>query len=223
MQRRRHAAENADGEILAFLEPGAHPSANWLTSTLPFFAAPRSRRSSRRSSHRRAATPGARRRRDRRVAARKRLARLPLQAGEHPLHPRLPGALVSRSPRQLSGARPGDAPGAGRVRAHRRGGRTLYLPDASVTMPPAPLFRAHLPRIARYGLSRGIGVRRRASRRSGFRPSRRSRCSWALLGWLLLAAGQADAWIAVWAAYLAVVGLAAFFGGLRFRSARVGP
>ena len=35
---RRRAAENADGEILAFLEPGAHPSANWISSTLPFFA-----------------------------------------------------------------------------------------------------------------------------------------------------------------------------------------
>ncbi len=29
---------DADSEILAFLEPGAHPSANWLSSTLPFFA-----------------------------------------------------------------------------------------------------------------------------------------------------------------------------------------
>jgi hypothetical protein len=35
---RRRAAEEAEGEILAFLEPGARPSANWLTSTAPFFA-----------------------------------------------------------------------------------------------------------------------------------------------------------------------------------------
>ena len=45
---------------------------------------------------------------------------------------------------------------------------------------------------------------------------------WATVGWLLLAVGQADVWIAVWAAYLGVIGLAAFFGGLRYRSARVG-
>jgi hypothetical protein len=32
------AAEESTAEILAFLEPGADPSANWLSSSVPFFA-----------------------------------------------------------------------------------------------------------------------------------------------------------------------------------------
>ena len=37
-RRGEAAAEEAGGEVLAFLEPGARPSANWLSATAPFFA-----------------------------------------------------------------------------------------------------------------------------------------------------------------------------------------
>lgn len=46
--------------------------------------------------------------------------------------------------------------------------------------------------------------------------------AWALLGWILVPTGHSHAWIAVWATYLAVISFSAFFGGLRFRSLRVG-
>jgi hypothetical protein len=105
------------------------------------------------------------------------------------------------------------------------GGRILYLPDASVTIPPAPLVRPHLLRIGSYGRARGRLVRRR-----GLSAARASTVAllglvaWALLGWLLVLAGPVgvDVWIGVWGLYIAGVALAGFFGGLRFHSVRVG-
>ena len=97
------------------------------------------------------------------------------------------------------------------------------MPDASVTIPPAPLFRAHLCRIGGYGFSR----RRRASAGGVSRDSEsRARGGRAArlggIGWLLVPAGITDIWLAIWALYLAAMLFAAFFGGLRFRSVRVG-
>ena len=106
-----------------------------------------------------------------------------------------------------------------------QGGRTLYLPEASVTIPPAPLFRPHLRRVSSYGRARGVLVRRR-----GLAAARASTvalvalAAWTLLGWLLLLAGPAgtDLWLGVWGAYLLCVGAAGFFAALRFQSLPVG-
>jgi hypothetical protein len=104
------------------------------------------------------------------------------------------------------------------------GRQVLYVPDASVTVPPAPLFAGHLRRVASYGRTRGALVRRRGV--SAIRPSTIGAIVllvWALLGWLLAIAGRLEflTWLAVWCAYGVVVLFAAVLGGLRFGSSRV--
>jgi glycosyltransferase involved in cell wall biosynthesis len=224
MVTRRAKAEAADGKILAFVEPGAHPSANWLSSTLPFFG---------RSEIAAVVTPqlspsgGDVRQRAAAAIGESRLGSGSLNFRFKPGSIRITNDFPARSflVRRDSylALDPSTPPEQVVFELDRRGGRTLYLPDASVTMPPAPLFRSHLRRIGAYGLSRGLAVRTRGMSALGLPTlATVALLLWATAGWLLLAAGQADVWIAVWAAYLGVIGLAAFFGGLRYRSARVG-
>ncbi len=223
---RRRAAEQAEGEILALLEPGARPSANWLSSSLPFFARARVEA----VVTPQMAPPG-RNARERAAAS---IAESRIGGGS--LRFRFtPGAirLVSDFPATSFLVRrdrflaldPSTPPEQVVLELGSSGGETVYLPEASVTIPPAPLFRAHLRRISSYGHTRGVLVRRRGL--SAARPSTVAVLAlflWALLGWLLLLAGPAglDAWLAVWSAYLALVAIAAIFGGLRFYSFRVG-
>jgi len=224
--RRRAASEASSAEILAFLEPGAHPSANWISSSVPFFA---------RNDIHAVVTPqlapagGSLRERAAAAIAESRLGGGSLNYRYKPGAMRyvsdFPAAsLLVRRERFL--ALGPDTPEEDVVlELAGSGGRTLYLPDASVTIPTAPLFAPHLRRIRSYGRARGKLVRRR-----GLGAARASTVAllalagWALLGWLLLLSGPAgtEFWIGVWAAYFASVGLAAFFGGLRFHSLRVG-
>ena len=221
---RRRAAESADGDILAFLEAGAHQSANWITSTLPFFA---------REEVAAVVTPqlspsgGNRRERGAAAVAESRLGSGSLGYRFKPGSIRFTTDFPARSflvrRDRFLALDPATPPEEVVLGLNAVGGRTLYLPEASVTIPAAALFRAHLSRIGRYGLSRGIGVRRRGI--STIRISTVAAVGllgWALLGWILIVAGEGTTWIAVWAAYLAVVCFSALFGGLRFRSARVG-
>src|SRR5262249_13015013 len=146
-ERRWRLAEESPAEILALLEPGAHPSANWISSTVPFFA---------RSEIDAVVTPqlapaggGLRER----AAASRTESRL----GGGSLYYRYkPGAmryvsdfpaasLVVRRERFLA-LEPETPPDEVVLGLAARGGRILYLPEASVTIPPAPLFRPHLRR-----------------------------------------------------------------------------
>ena len=98
-ERRRRLAEESAAEIIALLEPGARPSANWISSTIPFFARARHRRRRHAAARPcRGRPPGARRRLDRRIEAGRRLVELPLQAGSDPLRVRLPGRVAARAP-----------------------------------------------------------------------------------------------------------------------------
>ncbi len=223
VHRRRVAAENADSEIIAFLEPGAHPSANWITSTLPFFVAATSPRWSRRSCRRRVARPGP----GAAAIAESRLGSGSLGYRFKPGSIRITADFPARSflvrRDRFLALDPATPPEEVVLALNEQGGRTLYLPEASVTIPTAPLFRAHLARIASYGLSRGIGVRRRGLATVGISTlAAIALVAWALVGWLLVPAGHPRVWVAVWAGYLISVCFAAFFGGLRFRSFRVG-
>jgi glycosyltransferase involved in cell wall biosynthesis len=223
---RRAAVEASTAEIVALLEPGARPSANWLTATAPFFGlrdidavvTPQ-------------LAPSGGNARERAAAS---IAESRMGAGS--LNYRYkPGAirfvsdfpaesLLVRRERYLSidPATPADQVV---LEISAAGGRTLYLPEASVTVPAAPLFLPHLRHICAYGRARGLLVRRR-----GLSAARVSTVGlvaflvWVLFGWIVFFAGPLgrDLWLAVWLAYAAALSVAAFFGGLRFYSLRVG-
>jgi glycosyltransferase involved in cell wall biosynthesis len=223
---RRDAAEAADGEILAFLESGARPSANWLSSTTPFFV-----RTEIDAVVTPQMAPAGGNARERAAAA---IAES--RAGGGSLRFRFtPGAIrfvsdfpavsfLVRRERFLS-LHPATAPEEVVLELGAAGRRTIYLPEASVTVPPAPLFLPHLRRIALYGRTRGVLIRRR-----GLSAARASTVGvialllWALLGWLLILAGRGgfEVWLSIWIVYVAVVAVASFFAGLRFYSLQVG-
>jgi len=221
----RRAAEDARAEILAFLEPGARPSANWITATTPFLV-----RSGVAAVVTPQLAPSGGNARQRAAAA---IAESRLGAGS--LHFRFtpgmirfvsdfPGrSIVVRRAAYLALAQ-STPPEMEVLELVAAGEKALYLPDASVTVPPAPLFMAHLRRVASYGRARGTLVRRRGI--SAIRPSTAGvivLLAWALLGWALAVAGRVEllAWLAIWCVYGAVVLVAAALGGLRFGSFRV--
>jgi Glycosyl transferase family 2 len=222
---RRARAEAAGTEVLAFLDPGSRPSANLLTAAEPFFARPDL-----------AAvvtpqlTPAGT---DTRHRAANAIAESRLGSGS--LYYRFtPGGirLVSDFPARSFLVRrsrflelpASTLPEAVVLELVERGGSALYLPEASVTIPPTPLFRPHLRRVAAYGRSRAALIRRRgldAVRLSTIAVA--ALAAWALLGWLLVFAGTIglEVWLTVWLVYAAWVVVAAAIGGLRFRSFRV--
>lgn len=223
--RRRELAQQSEADLLAFLDPGARPSANWVTATVPFFAWP---------DLDVVVTPqlapagGSVRERGAASVAESRV-------GGGSLHFRFtPGSIrfvpdfparcfVVRRERFLS--LPAEtAPEAVVRELSVAEGSALYFPEASVVLPPAPLFRPHLRRIASYGRNRGELIRSR-----GFAASRPSTLAaialmiWACFGWILLLAGgvAVDVWLVVWCLYLGTIAVAAALGGLRFYSGRV--
>jgi len=106
------------------------------------------------------------------------------------------------------------------------GGRALYIPEASLTIPRAALFRPYLARVVAYGRARGALVRRHGL--SALRPSTLAALVFlvfAASGWVIALAGTIalEAWLAVWCLYGALVLLAALLAGLRFRSLAVIP
>jgi glycosyltransferase involved in cell wall biosynthesis len=222
---RREAAERAETDLVAFLEPGGTPAANWLAATVPFLArgeivavvAPKM-------------APG-----EGSIRARAAAAIGESRIGGGSLYYRFtPGniRLVSDFPASsfvvrrdaFLGIHAGTPPEEVVRALVEAGGVVLYTPETVIVAAPAPLLRPHLGRVLAYGRSRGRSVRRLALR--GLRPSTVLALLLALfvsLGWLLALTGGIGLalWIAGWAAYLAAVLVAAAAGGLRFRSLRV--
>jgi glycosyltransferase involved in cell wall biosynthesis len=222
---RRAAAEAAQTDFVAFLEPGGTPSANWLAATIPFLGrgeiaavvAPKM-----------APTEGS-------IRARAAAAVSESRAGGGSLYYRFtPGniRLVSDFPASSFVVRrdayldvPADTPPEEIVRGLvDRGGVVLYTPETVIVAAPPPLLRPHLDRVRAYGRSRGRSVRLRALR--ALRPSTVLALLFGLfasLGWLVAVTGPVGlaVWVAGWALYLAAVLVAAAAGGLRFRSVRV--
>ena len=221
---RRGAAERANAEIVAFLEPAARPSANWLSAGLPCFD---------RDEVAAVVTPqlapsgGTPRQRGAAAVAESRLGSGTLNFNFKPGGIRFTRDFPARSflvrRDRFLALEPATPAEQVVLELDTLGEKTLYMPEASVTIPPAPLFEPHLRRIGIYGSSRGRAVRRRgvaATRVSSIAAI--ALLAWAGFGWLLVLAGETEIWLAIWALYLAAVLIAAFFGGLRFRSARVG-
>lgn len=222
---RRQLAERETREVVAFLEPGSRPSANWISATVPFFAWPELAAV---VTPQLAPTAGG-------VRARAAASIAESRVGAGSLYYRFtPGRIrfVSDFPARSFLVRrdrflslPPETPPESVVRELARSPRSaLYLPEASVVLPPARLYRPHLRRVASYGRSRGELVRDRGS--AAVRPSTVAAIAllvWTAGAWPLALAGPTAlrVWLGVWCAYLAVVAVASCLGGLRFYSARV--
>lgn len=226
-ETRRRAAEGASASVVAFLEPGARPSGNWLSATVPFFARPDVDAV---VTPRLAPASGSARERAAAAIAESRI-------GGGSLHFRFtPGnigfvsdfperSFVIRRERlvQLPPATPAEEAVLEIVASN---GRAIYVPDASITARQAPLFAPYVRRVVAYGRARGALVRRRGA--AAVRTSTVAALAFlvlALFGWLLPVLGGValEAWVALWGTYLALVALTALLGGLRFRSAGVVP
>ncbi len=223
---RRRAAEASDASILAFLEPGSRPSANWLSATLPFFRWPELAVV---VMPQLAPAGGSVRERAAASVGESRIGGGSLYFRFTPGRIRFVRDFPARSfliRRERFLALPATMPPEAVVRHLAGAARAaLYVPEVSVTSNAAPLFVAHLRRIATYG--RGRGELLRTHRSGALRPSTVgviALLGWTLGGWVLILAGALglEIWLAVWGAYLAVIAIAAAFGGLRFHSGRVG-
>jgi glycosyltransferase involved in cell wall biosynthesis len=156
------AVEAASGEVVAILEAGGHPSANWLSATAPFFA---------RAEIAGVVTPrmapheGSVRQRAAAAIAESRVG-----AGSHfigftPGNVRYVDAFDATSllVRRQSYLALGRAVPVERIASElaAAGERVLYTPETVVVTEPAPLFRPHLAGILATGRRRGQDVRRR--------------------------------------------------------------
>lgn len=227
VEARRVAAEGGQGEVVAFLEPRARASGNWLSATVPFFG---------RADVDVVVTPvlapavGSARERAAAAISESRI-------GGGSLHFRFtPGNIgfvtdyparsyVVRRERYLELPR-GTPPEEVVLEVAASGGRAVYVPEASLTIPRPPLFRPYLRRVVAYGHARGALVRRRGTR--VLRPSTLAAVVFLLFaatGWAIALAGAValDVWLGTWCLYAGLVMLTALMAGLRFRSLRVVP
>jgi glycosyltransferase involved in cell wall biosynthesis len=224
-ERVSDAARRTSAEFVAVVEPGAVPSGNFVSATVPFLA--RAGVGAVVTSKVAPATGGLRAR----AAAAVRESRI----GGGSLYFRyLPGniryvsdfptasfvirrALLLELPSQLE---PERVPAA----LVERGDLVIYTPEAFLLEAPEPLFRPHLRGTFAYGLDRGSAFARRGF--SALRPSTVLALPLALFlgfGWVLLAVpGAAPIWEAGIGVYAASVLLSGLIGSLRFRSSRVG-
>jgi hypothetical protein len=222
----RDAAEHADGEVLAFLGPGAVAAGNWLDSTIPFLG-----RSNVAAVVVPTMTPAAGSNRERAAGA-----VWESRLGGGSLHFRFtPGNLrfVEMFPAHTVVIRREDYLALERdecsehqlVRAlTARGKRVVYTPDTVVVRREPPLFRPHLAKAAEFGRGRGRDVRHGGAR--ALRPltlAPLAILTFAAASIPLASLGSRGRRLSAtgWAIYGAAITLGATSAGLRFRSARV--
>lgn len=157
----RAAAERASGDVVAVLEPGAEAPANWLSATTPFLVRPDIAAV---VVPKVAPSQGARRMLAAAAVDESRIGAGPVYFRYIPGNLRyvrsFPSAtLVARRDAYI-GAAVGVEPEAIPAAIVRRGGRVLYTPEAIVAADPPPLFRRHLERSFRRGVSRGKALHR---------------------------------------------------------------
>jgi glycosyltransferase involved in cell wall biosynthesis len=222
---RRHAAERADGELLAFVRPGALPAVNWLSASVAFLA---------RAEIGAVVTPllapvvgdvGSR------AAAAIRESRL---GGGTQYFRFLPGnlrfvqdfpgdAIVVR--RDLFLRLPAGTPVADVcAELDARGHSVLYSPESVVVAAPPPLLGPHASWAFGYGRVRGAAVRRRgfgALRFSSILPLVLIAFVLGTL-WLALAGADGRLLLAAWTPYALVVLATSATAAVRFRSPAVG-
>jgi glycosyltransferase involved in cell wall biosynthesis len=224
---RRHAAERADGEVLAFIGSGSAPAGNWLDSTVPFLA---------RTDVAAVVVPTMAPV-DGPAVERAACAVWESRLGGGRLRFRFtPGNLrfVNEFPTDTVVVRREDflALDPHEVSEHRlaaalaeRGKHVVYTPDTVVVRREAPLFGPHLERAAAFGAGRARDIRREGP--SAIRPftlAPAGLVAFAALGWpLALVPGTPRRlWLGGWTLYGAAVALGSVSAGLRHRSLEVG-
>jgi glycosyltransferase involved in cell wall biosynthesis len=225
-ERRAEALEQADGEVIAFLEREAAPAANWLTASIPFLADPHIAAV---VSPRIAPAQGPLR--ERAGAA---LQETFLGGGAHyfrftPGNLRFvelfPGGNIIARRSYLQELRERELhPHLVCAALASRGRFVLYTPETVVVAPTPPLFRPYLRQIATLGRSRGNSIRERGLHGvSGGALPPLALLAFLLGGWVLvwLGGGWVIVWALAWAAYFALVVVNALLAGLRFRSLRI--
>lgn len=210
------AARRAAGDLVAFLEPGAVPAANWVAAcaallvgtrtgavVVPALAPSRGPLLHRSAAAVRESRLGGGSRYFRFTPGNIRVVR-DFPAATVVIHRELYLRVAPVGGDELCAAVTGT------------GSRVVYTPDTVVVVPPPALFRPHLAQAWADG-RRGAELRPTTIAAVAV-------VSLLVLGWpLLLADGWArDAWLAAWAAYIVAVAAAAAVGALRFRSATVG-
>jgi glycosyltransferase involved in cell wall biosynthesis len=221
----RAVAQRATADVLAFVEPGAVPSGNFVSATVPFLARDTVGAV---VTSKVAPLHGSLRER---AAAAVRESRL----GGGSLYFRfMPGniryvrdfptaSFVAR--RELLLDIPEDASAAAVVTTLAdRGDLVVYTPEAFLVEQVEPLFRRHLRKSADYGRERGVAFRRRGF--SALRPTSSVAILWGgflAFGWLLALAGAALwAWVAALVLYAFALLMSGVAASLSFRSLRVG-
>jgi glycosyltransferase involved in cell wall biosynthesis len=223
---RRIAAEAAAGDVVAFLEPGARPSGNWLSATVPFFA---------RAGMEAVVTPvlapaaGSARERAAAAISESRIGGGSLHFRFTPGNIRFVSDYPSRSflvrRESLLQLDPAIPPEEAVLELVAGNGDALYVPEASVTVARPSLFRPYLMQVAAYGAARGRLIRRRISAVRLSSLAALAFLVFAAAGWLLALDGGVGlaAWATVWLVYLVLVAGSSLVAGLRFRSAAVPP
>ncbi len=224
---RAEALRGGTSDVVAFLEDGAIPGANWLDATVPFLANPRIAAVVTPSL-----APAHGPLRERAAAA---LQESFIGGGSHYFRftpgnlrfvKQFPGAnLVARRAYCLELPDADLHPDRICAALASRGRFVLYTPETVVVAPRPQLFRPHLAMVEAQGVARGHVVRQRGLR--GLTPSSLpplALLSFTVLGWPLLLAGGdwRTAWMLVAGGYLAIILAGGAWAALRFRSIRVG-
>jgi glycosyltransferase involved in cell wall biosynthesis len=219
------AARDAAGEIVALLGPGTRPAGNWVTAAVPYFADPEVAAVLAPTV---APLHGPLRARVAAAVLESRLGSGSRRLGYFPGNVR----FVADLPAESVVARRADlaeAEAAGVTDEQlvawlaARGRRTVYTPDTSLTVEPAPLVRPHLADTYRHARARGAAARRS---RGGSLSSRTALslapAGAAVAGGALLVAGVNTVGAALVLAYAGALVLSGAHAALRFRSLAVG-
>jgi hypothetical protein len=223
----RSAVEAATGELVAFAGAGAVLAGNWLSATVPFLARPDVAAV---VTPRLAPSTGSARARAAAAVQESRLGGGSLYYRFTPGNLRIvrdypSDAILFRRAAYLALGEDVPAPELA-ARLNGRGGAVVYTPETVVVSAVPPLFLPHLRRIAAYGRSRGLALRRVGPRAA--RPSTLI----VLALWLLVltaplvvlgrGAVPEQLWVAAALVYGTAIAVSALIATLRFRSLRVG-
>jgi len=217
----------ATGELVAVLGPGARPAGNWVSAAVPFFAerdvaavvvptvSPLGGSLGRRVA---AAVLESRL-----GAGSRRSSYLPGNVREVSDHPADSVVLRRADYEAVSAA--GVEPDRVVSWLAERGRRTIYSPDASVSVPPPPLVRPHLAATFRHARARGAAARRsRGASISAATALSLAPAAAAVVGAVLLLVGGGARTVGavLLLAYAAALTVSGIHAAVRFRSVVVG-
>lgn len=226
----RQAAEHAQGEVFAVLEPGGRAPGNWLAAAVPFFVrdeivavvSPKMAPLSGSVWSRAAAAVD-----ESRIGAG--LGYFRYTPGNVRYVDDFPaGSFVVR--RALFTELPDSLPADELVSELATLGRVLYTPEAVVVVEPKPLFRLHLAAVVARGRRRGAAVRRGKLLQGGYRSAWQARSLVVIPVFVVavatlaieLGGARTDIVVAACLVYLAAVAIGAIGATLRFQSVAVG-